>query len=101
MTAARALRQRQQAAPFAGKNRRGSVAALLLAAACALCAPSAFAATLYGLIDTGELYSSADNGVSWSPLSTLPVSMATRIALKVSTDRASASQPSRSATRRS
>ena len=60
-----------------------AVAVLLLAVACAPCAP-AHAATLFGLIDTGELFSSADNGVTWSPLSTLPVSDATALAARLS-----------------
>ena len=38
------------------------------------------AATLFGLVDTGELFASNDGGVSWSVLSTLPVSDATAIA---------------------
>ena len=41
------------------------------------------AATLYGLIDTGELYSSGDNGVTWSPQSTLPVRDATALAARL------------------
>lgn len=65
-------------------NRNGSAAALLLAAACTLSAPAALAATLYGLIDTGELHSSANNGVTWAPLSTLPVSDATGLAARLS-----------------
>jgi len=65
-------------------NRHGFAAALLLAAACALCAPPTGAATLFGLIDTGELYSSANNGVTWLPLSTLPVNDATALAARLS-----------------
>ena len=42
------------------------------------------AATLFGLIDTGELYSSDDNGVTWNPLSTLPVRDATALAARLS-----------------
>ena len=42
------------------------------------------AATLYGLIDTGELFSSADGGVSWSPVSTLPVRDAVALAARLS-----------------
>ena len=83
MTTTRALRQRHPDARFVG-SRPGAAAALLLAAACALCVPPAGAATLYGLIDTGELYSSADNGVNWSPLSTLPVRDAAALAARLS-----------------
>lgn len=52
-------------------HRRGvaiAILALTLAAA-----TGARAATLLGLIDTGELYASADGGASWSGVSTLPV----------------------------
>jgi len=31
------------------------------------------AATLFGLIDTGEIFRSTNSGISWTPLSTLPV----------------------------
>lgn len=65
-------------------NRHGYAATLLLAAACMLWAPPGHTATLFGLIDTGELYSSANNGVNWSPLSTLPVSDATALAARLS-----------------
>src|SRR5262245_4259259 len=41
------------------------------------------AATLFGLVNTGELYSSANNGVTWSPLSTLPVRDATALAARL------------------
>ena len=39
-----------------------------------LLSPAVEAATLFGLIDTGELYASDDNGVSWQIRSALPVS---------------------------
>ncbi len=64
-------------------NRYRAAAALLLAATCAVCT-SAHAAALFGLIDTGELYTSANDGVTWSPLSTLPVSDATALAARFS-----------------
>jgi hypothetical protein len=54
------------------------VLALLVTAA-----PS-FASTLFGLIDTGELFSSADDGVTWTPLSTLPVRDAAALAARLS-----------------
>lgn len=38
------------------------------------------AATLFGLVDTGELFASADGGVTWTIQSTLPVSTAVDIA---------------------
>lgn len=51
----------------------GTIAvAYLLSLAAA--APPAAAATLFGLLDTGELYESADAGATWSIRSTLPVS---------------------------
>jgi photosystem II stability/assembly factor-like uncharacterized protein len=59
---------------------RGAAFVLALAA---LASPTS-AATLFGLIDTGELFSSADNGVTWSPLSTLPVRDATALAARLS-----------------
>ena len=54
-----------------------SVCLLLL---CLTAPVSANAATLFGLVDTGELFASSDGGVSWSVLSTLPVSDAMAIA---------------------
>jgi hypothetical protein len=56
-------------------------AALLFAAA----APHARAATLYGLIDTGELFRSTDDGASWTPHATLPVRDATALSARLST----------------
>lgn len=53
----------------------------LLAALC-LASP-ALATRLYGLIDTGELFSSIDDGVTWTPLSTLPVNDATAMAARL------------------
>ena len=43
------------------------------------------AITLFGLVDTGELYSSGDGGVNWSVVSTLPVSDAVALAAGAST----------------
>jgi len=40
---------------------------------CALAAGPAQAVTLFGLLDTGELYASADAGATWTLHSTLPV----------------------------
>ncbi len=66
---------------------RGAVlgAALSLALGVFGVGPAAHAATLYGLIDTGELFSSADNGVNWAPVSTLPVRDAVALAARLST----------------
>ena len=49
------------------------------------CVPlPALAVTLFGLIDTGELFSSLDNGVTWTVLSTLPVRDATALGARLS-----------------
>jgi photosystem II stability/assembly factor-like uncharacterized protein len=53
---------------------------LALLAALVVPAAHSYAATLFGLVDTGELYESADGGVSWSIRSTLPVSDAIALA---------------------
>lgn len=50
------------------------------AAIAILWAPTAGASTLFGLVDTGELFASGDAGVTWSVQSTLPVSNAVAIA---------------------
>lgn len=63
-------------------RRSLSRAALTLAAVCA--ATPASAATLFGLIDTGELYESVDNGTTWTPLSTLPATDAVGLAARLS-----------------
>ncbi|HET9325986.1 MAG TPA: T9SS type A sorting domain-containing protein [Candidatus Eisenbacteria bacterium] len=42
------------------------------------------AATLFGLIDTGELYQSVNNGATWTPLSTLPTHDAVGLAARLS-----------------
>ncbi len=42
--------------------------------------PSFAATTLFGLVNTGELFASADDGVSWTPRSTLPVRDAVALA---------------------
>src|SRR5262245_28310191 len=57
--------------------------AILLALAAS--APPISAATLLGLINTGELFSSGDGGVTWNPLSTLPVRDAAALAARLST----------------
>lgn len=57
---------------------------LILAATLATSAP-ARAATLLGLIDTGELYSSANGGVTWTGLSTLPVRDAVGLQARLTT----------------
>ena len=44
----------------------------------------AAAATLFGLVDTGELYASTNGGVSWTVRSTLPVSDAIGLAARSS-----------------
>ena len=46
---------------------------LAIAVMVALPGGTAHSATLLGLIDTGELYSSANGGVTWTGVSTLPV----------------------------
>jgi photosystem II stability/assembly factor-like uncharacterized protein len=65
------------------KQRIRTVAALVGLVA-ALLAPAVPAATLFGLVDTGELFISADDGVNWAPLSTLPVRDATALAARFS-----------------
>ncbi len=44
----------------------------------------ASAATLFGLVDTGELFTSSDNGVTWSARSTLPVRDAVALSARLS-----------------
>ena len=44
------------------------------------------AATLFGIVDTGELFTSDDGGASWNPQSTLPVSDAVAIAAGETSD---------------
>src|SRR5262245_32112742 len=56
----------------------------LIVAALTVPARPAPAATLFGLIDTGELFSSVDNGITWSPLSALPVRDAVALAARLS-----------------
>ncbi|MFQ5510782.1 MAG: T9SS type A sorting domain-containing protein [Candidatus Krumholzibacteriia bacterium] len=50
----------------------------VFAAVVALCAPL-HAATLFGLVDTGELFASGDGGVTWAARSALPASDAIAI----------------------
>jgi hypothetical protein len=58
----------------AGEVKRLSACAAVAAAALAmLLVGDAAAGTLFGLVDTGELYASTDGGVSWSVRATLPV----------------------------
>jgi photosystem II stability/assembly factor-like uncharacterized protein len=63
---------------------RVRAAGVILLLALAVGAP-AHAATLLGLIDTGELYTSANGGVSWAGLSTLPVRDAVGLQARFST----------------
>jgi len=51
----------------------------LLVVAFALAGSPASGATLFGLIDTGELFSSGDGGVVWTVVATLPVHDATAL----------------------
>jgi hypothetical protein len=63
-------------------------AAILIAVLIALLAATAtpaFATTLFGLVDTGELYASTDGGAVWQVRSTLPVSDAIGLAAGSST----------------
>ncbi len=56
-------------------------AALTLAAAATAWAPgSAFAANLFGLIDTGEFYRSSNDGATWSAIGAIPVQDAVGLA---------------------
>lgn len=63
------------------RSARRSSSLVALAAASAIFAGAApaftpgtvLAATLFGLVDTGELYSSPDAGVTWSPLGAIPL----------------------------
>jgi hypothetical protein len=52
----------------------------LAAALCILSGERAYGATLFGLVDTGELFASSDAGVTWSIRSSLPVRDAVAIA---------------------
>ena len=55
--------------PRIGRLLRGA----LLAAALAAVPGTGQAATLFGLVDTGELFTSSDLGVTWRPAGVLPV----------------------------
>ncbi len=59
-------------------------ASLLALSMTALVVTPAAATTLFGLIDTGELYSSPDNGASWSALAALPVHDAVALSARTS-----------------
>jgi hypothetical protein len=62
-------------------RRRAPTAIVALGAAAALLAAApAHPTTLFGLVDTGELFVSADQGMSWSIRSTLPVRDAVALA---------------------
>lgn len=65
-------------------RQRSFISVLLLLLAASV---PAGAATLFGLVDTGELYASTDGGAHWSILSTLPVHDATAIAAAETSDR--------------
>jgi hypothetical protein len=59
-----------------------------LLAACLLSAglaPASQSTTLFGLVDTGELYASTNNGAAWSIIATLPVNDAVGLAAGSST----------------
>jgi photosystem II stability/assembly factor-like uncharacterized protein len=62
--------------------QRGTMGLVILAL---LASATAHAATLLGLIDTGELYSSANGGVSWTAVSTLPVRDAVGLQARLTT----------------
>lgn len=57
---------------------------LLVALALAALAPAAGAATLLGLIDTGELFRSTDGGVTWTGHAALPVRDAVALGARLS-----------------
>lgn len=58
---------------------------LMLAALSLLFAPAGAGAAIFGLIDTGELYSSTNGGATWTILATLPVDDAVGLAAGSST----------------
>lgn len=63
-----------------------SVRSVILAVVVALLAsPTSADAAIFGLIDTGELYSSSNGGATWSILATLPVDDAVGLAAGSST----------------
>ncbi|MGH7730917.1 MAG: WD40/YVTN/BNR-like repeat-containing protein, partial [Candidatus Eiseniibacteriota bacterium] len=66
------------------RRARRPLAAVAAGLALWLAAAPAEAATLYGLVDTGEIFSSADGGAVWSPLATLPVRDAAALAARLS-----------------
>jgi len=66
-------------------HRSSACASLAAVAAVLLSASPVSAATLYGLVDTGELYASTNNGTTWTIKSTLAVSDAVGLAAGSST----------------
>ena len=66
-------------------NRIRHLASALLTTALLLLPVAGSGAVVFGLVDTGEIYSSANGGASWAPLSTLPVNDAVGLAAGVST----------------
>lgn len=71
--------------PRSHRSRAYAPLAAVAAAAVVLSASPVLAATLYGLVDTGELYASTNNGVTWTIQATLPVSDAVGLAAGSST----------------
>ena len=63
-----------------------SIAILAFVVVCASSFHAASGATLFGLVDTGELFASDDGGVTWTVRSTLAVSDAIAIAAGESSD---------------
>lgn len=60
-------------------------AALALGAAWGVGPPHADAATLFGLVDTGEFYASTNGGMTWSAIGTIPLHDAVGLAAGAST----------------
>lgn len=61
-------------------------AAFRFAVLAVLAATPSHAASLYGLVDTGELFRSTDGGVTWATLAALPVRDAAALAAHVTPD---------------
>jgi photosystem II stability/assembly factor-like uncharacterized protein len=66
--------------------RKHAVACLAFVVLCALTHHPVSGATLFGLVNTGELFASADNGATWAVHSTIPVTDAVAIAAGESSD---------------